>query len=126
MRKLIVALIEFYQRYISPYKGFKCAHAYLHGGDSCSASIKKIIIEHGVLKGYTLVRHRFAACRQAHALLSVEQAAPANNKKRRRQRDKKDQRAWCDSLDCADLSCELGSSSCPDSGCDIGPCDCSP
>ncbi|HGY9588887.1 TPA: membrane protein insertion efficiency factor YidD [Vibrio harveyi] len=27
MSKLVLALIRFYQRYLSPHKGFRCAHA---------------------------------------------------------------------------------------------------
>jgi len=33
-------LISLYQRYVSPYKGFRCAHRVLHGGDSCSEYIQ--------------------------------------------------------------------------------------
>jgi putative component of membrane protein insertase Oxa1/YidC/SpoIIIJ protein YidD len=33
---LIVYLIIFYQKVISPVKGFSCAHRYQHGGSSCS------------------------------------------------------------------------------------------
>ena len=33
---LWVMIIRFYQRYISPYKGFSCAHRALRGGMSCS------------------------------------------------------------------------------------------
>ncbi len=33
---LAIAAITGYQRYLSPYKGFRCAHRVLHQGESCS------------------------------------------------------------------------------------------
>lgn len=62
-----------YQRYISPYKGFCCAHAAFFGGPSCSRAVRDIVQEHGVAGGWALIQARFAACRQAHAHL---RAAP--------------------------------------------------
>jgi hypothetical protein len=39
--KISVFSINFYQQYISPYKGYCWAHRILHGGDSCSQYVKK-------------------------------------------------------------------------------------
>ncbi|MEM5550874.1 membrane protein insertion efficiency factor YidD [Pseudoalteromonas neustonica] len=46
MKYLALLLIRFYQKRISPYKGFRCAHAALHQGVSCSEAVKHIIEEH--------------------------------------------------------------------------------
>ncbi|MDZ8088236.1 MAG: membrane protein insertion efficiency factor YidD [Nostoc sp. DedQUE12b] len=34
-----------YQKYISPSKEFSCSHRLLHGGDSCSNYIKRMLNE---------------------------------------------------------------------------------
>jgi putative component of membrane protein insertase Oxa1/YidC/SpoIIIJ protein YidD len=73
MRNLIIALIVFYQRFISPRKGFSCAHRRLHSGLSCSHAIRQIIEQHGVMAGYPLIRLRFSECRQAYLALVAEQ-----------------------------------------------------
>jgi hypothetical protein len=44
---VVVELIRLYERYISPYKGFKCLHALLHGGPSRSAHIKQLSVSAG-------------------------------------------------------------------------------
>ena len=61
--------IRFYQRRLSPHKGFRCAHAALHGGESCSAAVARIIREDGLRAGRPRVAARFAACRAAHGAL---------------------------------------------------------
>ncbi len=43
-RRSIIVLIEWYQIYLSPRKGFCCAHRVLHGNDSCSEWVKRLII----------------------------------------------------------------------------------
>jgi putative component of membrane protein insertase Oxa1/YidC/SpoIIIJ protein YidD len=110
MRTLVIALITFYQRYISPRKGFRCAHAALHHGDSCSGAVKRIIREEGVFRGYGKIRQRFRECKLAYAQISKE-------KERKRKESKYD--GWdcgCDVLSCI-----------PHKGCDLDmPCDCSP
>lgn len=66
---LALGAIRFYGRYLSPHKGFRCAHAALHGGDSCSAAVARIIREDGLMGGRRRVAARFASCRQAHNAL---------------------------------------------------------
>ncbi|GGI68443.1 membrane protein insertion efficiency factor YidD [Deinococcus wulumuqiensis] len=67
--RLALQGIRFYQRWLSPRKGFRCAHAALHGGESCSAAIARIIREDGLRAGQPHVAARFAACRTAHVAL---------------------------------------------------------
>lgn len=62
--------IALYQRWLSPHKGFCCAHAALYGGQSCSAAIAGIIRARGLAAGAPGIAARFAACRQAYGHLS--------------------------------------------------------
>lgn len=113
MKYIAVFLINLYQQYISPYKGFCCAYASLYGGNSCSQAIKLILIEEGCLRGYSMSQSRFRDCRNANEELN-----------RRRQNQA------CECL--GDGGCELAEG-CPsissktlfDNACDIPSCDCS-
>jgi putative component of membrane protein insertase Oxa1/YidC/SpoIIIJ protein YidD len=37
-----------YQKYVSPHKGFSCAHRLLYGGESCSQYVKGAIAQNGL------------------------------------------------------------------------------
>ncbi|MEI6427543.1 MAG: membrane protein insertion efficiency factor YidD [Pseudanabaena sp. ELA607] len=65
-RYLGVALISIYQKFISPHKGFRCAHRVLHGGESCSSYIKRIAADEGVITALRALKPRFAECRCAY------------------------------------------------------------
>ncbi|MFC4427486.1 membrane protein insertion efficiency factor YidD [Deinococcus navajonensis] len=67
--RLAQSAIRFYQRHLSPHKGFCCAHAALHGGESCSAAVAQIVREDGLGRGRSRIAARFAACRAAHSAL---------------------------------------------------------
>jgi len=69
-RRGCAALIGLYQRFISPYKGFHCAHAALHGGASCSGEVRALVLKYGVIGAWPLIRRRFAACDDASHRLS--------------------------------------------------------
>jgi putative component of membrane protein insertase Oxa1/YidC/SpoIIIJ protein YidD len=66
MKFLALAAISFYQRYLSPLKGFVCAFRIHTGRDSCSAYGKRVIARHGLLRGLVLLNRRLSACAQAH------------------------------------------------------------
>lgn len=66
----LVALIDAYQRYVSPHKGFRCAHRVLHGGASCSGFAKHVLLRNGPRWFLPLMRRRFAACAAAASELS--------------------------------------------------------
>jgi hypothetical protein len=69
VRHALAGAIGGYQRWISPYKGFHCAHWTLHGGESCSAFGKRMAIEHGLLGFFRGMRARFADCRRSSQAL---------------------------------------------------------
>jgi putative component of membrane protein insertase Oxa1/YidC/SpoIIIJ protein YidD len=85
MNTFVIWLISTYQRYISPHKGFQCAHAYLHQGDSCSAAVKTIIADQGIIQGYTDIRHRFEACRYAYENIQRDRQ---EEEEKRKEKDK--------------------------------------
>lgn len=64
--RLTLSGIRLYQRHLSPRKGFRCAHAALHGGESCSAAVARIVREEGLSRGRARIAARFGACRAAH------------------------------------------------------------
>ena len=67
--------ISFYQQYLSPHKGWRCAYAALHGGPSCSEYAKEEMSRHGVLWGTLLLRNRFGDCREAAVVLAANPAS---------------------------------------------------
>lgn len=68
-RRAVDHAISWYQRRLSPGKGWTCAHLVVHGGLSCSAAVRTIIADRGLLRGTVPVVRRFAACAQASALM---------------------------------------------------------
>ncbi|MFB9993156.1 membrane protein insertion efficiency factor YidD [Deinococcus oregonensis] len=65
-----LSAIGFYQRWLSPYKGFRCAHAALYGGESCSVAVAHILREQGLADSGAAIGARFQACRVAFGQLS--------------------------------------------------------
>ena len=69
MARLFARLITLHQRHISPYKGFQCAYRVLHGGDSCSQYVKRMVLQQGVWNIFSTARKRFSECRYAKEAL---------------------------------------------------------
>ena len=116
-----VSLIGLYQRFISPYKGFRCAHRARRQGrtSSCSQFAKRAIARLGVLAGWPLIERRFSKCSASARVLDYE---PRRDKKRS---SKCDPASGCDGS-----ACDLGASACellPEAcaGVDVPACDCS-
>ncbi|MFC4161626.1 membrane protein insertion efficiency factor YidD [Chitinimonas lacunae] len=127
--------IGFYQRWISPYKGYRCAHATYHGGHSCSHVIRDILVDQGLIRGWPQVRQRFADCRSAYEALKQRRLAmaaqqgqgPQSKQSRRRDAGGSEGSSACCDLGCLpDNACETFN--CCRGGsrfCDGGPgCDC--
>ena len=106
-RCFIVQSIDFYQRHLSPRKGFRCAFGVLHGGESCSQIVKHRVLDGGVRGWWKDARRQFALCGEAAELLRAANAADSPTKKRHRWKRKRadnsqDQNAhWCDAAQCA-------------------------
>ena len=58
-------LIRFYQLYISPHKGFCCAHRVAHGGPSCSEYARLTLKRDGAWRSWPSIRQRLRGCREA-------------------------------------------------------------
>lgn len=131
LRTCVIFLIGLYQRFLSPHKGFRCAHAAWHGGPSCSWAVKDIVREHGVFAGLPRIRLRFMECRAAYASLSSADPAPnrqpedVGKKPKPRRRRERENENWC--LDAAtEGACDIGCDSINPlehcGGCDVGHC----
>lgn len=70
----LVWLIGLYQRFISPHKGFCCAHRVRHGGRSCSEAVRAILLEDGLWSGWPRVREQFRSCHSAAQALRRERS----------------------------------------------------
>ena len=68
-RGLAVTAISGYQKFISPHKGFSCAHRVLYGCESCSQYFKQVIAEEGIITAIANAKGRFQECREANEIL---------------------------------------------------------
>jgi putative component of membrane protein insertase Oxa1/YidC/SpoIIIJ protein YidD len=121
-RKISMKAITGYQRYISPRKGFRCAHRVLHSGESCSQYVKRVIADEGLKAAFVKSQARFQACKQANQVLRSQienPELPEENEETETENIKKapiktpqnfsffnNDSIYC--LDCADLSCDCG------------------
>lgn len=64
--RLALSGIRFYQRCLSPYKGYGCAYRLEYGGSGCSGVGYRLIRRYGVIRGYTILQKRFERCRHAN------------------------------------------------------------
>lgn len=118
--RFVVLLIDLYQRFLSPYKGYRCAHARYHGGASCSGAVKRIVIEQGVVHGAPLIRQRFRDCHMAYMAIASDDSGQGDRpggsepsgKPARRKRDdrqvhpcsgKDANPAWVECCACVDI-----------------------
>jgi len=79
MKSLALGAIRFYQRFISPRKGFCCAYAAIKGQGSCSGLGYRAIRRYGLWRGIAVLDKRLEKCgvtyrrqqrRVAHGVLS--------------------------------------------------------
>lgn len=82
MTWLAIKAINFYQKFISPYKGFNCAHRVATGEVGCSGYGKKVIGRFGLVTGMKLLNRRFYDCSwHAKQLKKIREAEKENNYK---------------------------------------------
>jgi len=126
-----VFLINFYQKYISPHKGFACAHRVLHGGNSCSQHVKNLLIEQDLQSAIQLSRQRFQACKDARIILHSEQIDSEDFEKETPQKEPEKNKfcneSTCNTItlpfECADVCFDI-TPDCSDINLDCAP-DCS-
>ena len=66
LREIGILLISFYQKFLSPKKGYRCAKGALHGGDTCSSSVKKEFEKTGFYGGMKEYFRSTKECKVAH------------------------------------------------------------
>lgn len=81
LREIGLLLIAFYQKILSPKKGYKCAKGVLHGEGTCSSCTKDAFKEKGFVAGMKEYRKSTKECRIAYKTLKE---------------DKKSKSGWCD------------------------------
>jgi putative component of membrane protein insertase Oxa1/YidC/SpoIIIJ protein YidD len=94
---LALAAIRFYQRFISPHKGYSCALRAATGGASCSAYGHAVIARFGLERGLGLLQRRLDLCGHVH--MRAHAAPPPHPRL-------KYQRGFCDMPAC-DAPCDL-------------------
>ncbi|MEH2437528.1 MAG: membrane protein insertion efficiency factor YidD [Nostoc sp.] len=117
-RQVSIAAISGYQKHISPYKGFVCAHRLLYGGESCSGYFKRVVAKEGLKAAFVNSRERFQACKQANQILRAQTEnseesteEEADTQQRQKTSGKVAQKSSfistnnTDCFDCADLGC---------------------
>ena len=118
--RIALGMIDLYQRWVSPRKGWRCAHALHTGRRGCSALGARAIRRHGVWRGLGVLRRRFDACALSHQYLQAQHRIRPNA-----------QAGFCDAdcsgLDgcdsgCAGNACDVASSCGNCGGCDTGNC----
>ena len=80
MKSFVIFIINLYQKYISPYKGYKCAYGVYHQNGTCSTIIKSHIQKYGVIKAYPMVMGQFDACKIAYLYIQEESNNKENEK----------------------------------------------
>jgi uncharacterized protein len=70
LNSVTLSLIAGYQKHLSKYKGFRCAHNVLHKHGSCSEWAVKTIETEGALSMISKIRKRFIECNEAAKELS--------------------------------------------------------
>ena len=119
MLSLALGAIGVYRRYLSPLKGFRCAHHAVHHRGSCSDFGLRVYKRHPFAMATGLLVIRLQDCRRAYNLYlsqaseePVEDGAPP-----RRKSNGADICHPLDALNCISFV--------PDSACaDLGVCDC--
>jgi len=75
-----IILINLYQKYISPYKGYCCAYGVHHNDLSCSQFAKVTIQDIGLLKAISKILYRFKQCKDSNDYLQNEYENNQKNK----------------------------------------------
>jgi putative component of membrane protein insertase Oxa1/YidC/SpoIIIJ protein YidD len=127
--KLALGAIWGYQRYVSPWKGFRCAHSVLHGGTGCSGFARSAIQDHGFWGAIPHIRGRFRDCKAAsetlrarctvHSRRADDEGEDEADQKGKRRRDRE---GPCSCWDDVAMGC-LGTSLCAGTSATSQPAD---
>src|SRR5688500_17339983 len=118
---LVARLIEAYQRFISPYKGFRCAHRAVHGRDSCSQFAKRVALKRGILALFPLLRRRFTECGVAAQVLDYESREKHRTAPRVREESRSSSSPSSSSSSCGSQIGDAVGEGCVEAACQCGP-----
>ncbi|MES9870619.1 MAG: membrane protein insertion efficiency factor YidD [Sedimenticola sp.] len=76
---IVKSSIRMYQKWLSPVKGYRCAHAAYYGGESCSSFGYKAVSDHGLLYFITAMYSRLINCRKAAILLNENNSSSSGS-----------------------------------------------
>ncbi|WP_082491743.1 membrane protein insertion efficiency factor YidD [Duganella sp. Leaf126] len=110
VKGLALATIKFYQRNISPHKGFRCAYAAYTSDASCSTFGYRAIRRFGLWDGLFILNRRLSRCGTAHRIANGAQPRPIPMPKRR-------QSGHIDCGGCAISSCDADTLLCASNVC---------
>ena len=105
-------LIGWYQRYVSPYKGFCCAYRVMLGRDSCSQFASRAIRRRGLSEGAQLARRRFDKCRWSSFVLDYDRARQRRDRRGRVESCVNGCNPTCDGADAAECLGEFALQGC--------------
>jgi len=114
----VLTAIRFYQRWMSPHKGFRCAYGVHTGRCGCSELGYRAIRRFGLMRGWGVLRDRTGLCAEVHR-------RPAQTHPPLLRRPHARERGDCD---CGVLPCDLDAPPLKKSlqlfsCCDVGHCD---
>jgi len=82
-----LGMIWAYQQFISPRKGYRCAHSVVHGGTGCSGYAKRRIRDVGLLSAIPDVRQRFKDCSATARNVNERRRSDGTRSNRRRSKE---------------------------------------
>lgn len=129
---LAVSMIHGYRRWISPYKGFRCAHHVVYGCGSCSDYGLEVFQSDPFLEAWSKLKERLKACRTAKQIYQSQSQETEEERRRRLNQNQPQRSGWADGCDCEPLTtilacdllantCDMSAISCPD-GCAVDSC----
>lgn len=80
---LAVSAITLYRKWISPYKGFRCAHQAILGQGSCSAYGLDVFSTRPFREALSLMRKRLSECRETYEHAMSSESEEERERRRR-------------------------------------------
>lgn len=109
IKSFLIYGIKIYQKYISPYKGFKCAHKAHAYGMSCSSYGLFVLNNHSLKESLFKINERLQACKEIYILFKQPSHSTLGKLKNQQ-----------GAIDCVDVDvcdCDIGSNSGKGKGC---------
>jgi len=99
LTKSLIYLINLYQKYLSPHKGYCCAYKVYHNDISCSEFTKNSIKNLGLFQATSSIKQRFQDCK----------ISEKNMKKEKECCENKNFQKFDNGVGCISNACNVGS-----------------